>query len=277
MYKALLLHLDPGENCKKRTNIAIELARKYEAHLVGLYYVHPLPMPGYVRPELQGNYLTTWKDSLTQDRERAAAAFHELVSRAGISFEWRFEQPLPNDGFETHARYADLAIVGQTNPDAAQRYTASDFPEFVCLSAGRPVLVVPYAGEFGTVGERVLVAWNASREATRAVADAMPILRRAKKVFVLSVNPAKEVSAHGDVPGADIAWYLARHGVKVEATDTSRSDGEAGDTLLSCAFDHQADLIVMGAYGHSRFKEMVLGGMTRTLLGEMTVPVFMSH
>ena len=122
-----------------------------------------------------------------------------------------------------------------------------------------------------------MVAWDASRLATRAVNDALPILRKASKVHLLAINPEGGREGHGDVPGADIGLHLARHGVKAEASSIHAEDLEAGDALLSRAADFGADLIVMGAYGHSRWRELVLGGVTRHLLNHMTAPVFMSH
>jgi nucleotide-binding universal stress UspA family protein len=154
---------------------------------------------------------------------------------------------------------------------------ASDFAEELVLSAGRPVLLIPYAGHFPEVGRRVLVAWNAGREAARAVTDALPLLARASIVQVVAFDPRKGGADHGDIPGADIALLLARHGVKVSIAQQQSKEVDVGNQILSRAADMQSDLIVMGAYGHSRLRELVLGGVTRTLLDTMTVPVLMSH
>jgi nucleotide-binding universal stress UspA family protein len=145
----------------------------------------------------------------------------------------------------------------------------------LALGVGRPVLVVPRYGTFERLGERVLIAWNGSREATRAVHDAIPILKRAITVTVLSIDP--EVDSPPRTPSADITLHLARHGIAAEAASTSSVDFGVGNALLSRAADLGADLIVMGAYGHSRMREMVLSGATRHLLQNMTVPVLMSH
>jgi nucleotide-binding universal stress UspA family protein len=177
-----------------------------------------------------------------------------------------------------HARYADLTLLGQPNSDEAFKGASADAVLVnVMLSSGRPVLAVPYAGKFEQVGERVLVAWNASRESTRAVNDALPLLRDAKSVTVLAVNPKRGIEGHGEVPAADICLHLARHGVKAEAAHTIAKDISEGDALLSYAADLGTDLIVCGGYGHSRAREMVFGGVTRTLLQEMTVPMLLSH
>jgi nucleotide-binding universal stress UspA family protein len=143
------------------------------------------------------------------------------------------------------------------------------------LAAGRPVVILPSVGTFATLGRRILVAWNPSREATRAVTDAIPLLRLADLVHVMAVNP--KATEHGTVAGADIGLYLARHGVRVEIKTDHGAEIDVGNELLSRAADLDADLIVMGGYGHSRLKEWVLGGATRTILESMTVPVLMSH
>ena len=145
------------------------------------------------------------------------------------------------------------------------------------MASGRPLLMVPFAGDFPVLGQDVLVGWNASAEAARAVNDALPILQRARKVTVLSVNPRRGIRGDGDVPAADIALHLARHGIRAEAAHTVVTDIGEGDALLSYAADIGADLLVTGMYGHSRLREMVFGGVTRSLLAEMTVPVFMAH
>jgi nucleotide-binding universal stress UspA family protein len=142
---------------------------------------------------------------------------------------------------------------------------------------GRPVLVVPYVGELKDVAQNVMVCWSATREAARAVTDALPLLQRAQKVTVLSANPRGSAQGHGESPGSDIALYLARHGVRAEASRTAAQDVDVGNLILSCAFDAGAGLIVMGAYGHSRVREIVLGGTTRTVLSSMTGPVLLSH
>jgi nucleotide-binding universal stress UspA family protein len=152
-----------------------------------------------------------------------------------------------------------------------------EFERGLPLATGRPVLVVPYAFERRPAGRHVMIAWNASREAARAVNDALPLLRRASHVHVVALSPVRSATAHGEEPGADIALYLARHGVKVTVSRDDAPEVDTGNLLLSRAFDLSADLIVMGAWGHSRLREFVLGGVTRTLLESMTVPVLMSH
>jgi nucleotide-binding universal stress UspA family protein len=200
-----------------------------------------------------------------------------MARNPGVKSEWRASSRDALGAALLSARYADIVIAGQRPPSKEDDTAiARDFCEELVLAAGRPVLFVPYAGRFASFGKRVLVAWNASRESARAVTDALPILQRAETVQVVAFEPVQG-GDHGDIPGADISLYLARHGVKVTAAQ-QRSEGvDVGSQVLSRAADLDADLIVMGAYGHSRLREIVLGGVTRTILESMTVPTLMSH
>jgi nucleotide-binding universal stress UspA family protein len=150
-------------------------------------------------------------------------------------------------------------------------------PEKVVLESGRPVVVIPFIGAPQTIGKRVMVAWNASRESVRAVNDALPVLVQSDTVEVLAINPPAGETGDGDIPCADICLHLARHGVNAVAESMQAADISVGDVLLSRAADRGVDLIVMGAYGHSRFREIVLSGVSRRLFNHMTVPVLFSH
>jgi nucleotide-binding universal stress UspA family protein len=203
------------------------------------------------------------------------AEFRDCLRRNGLQGEWRLSEGTPATIVALHARYADLTVVGQPNSYAPQDSDAITVT--TVMTSGRPVLAIPFAGEFPTLGERVLVAWNASREAARAVNDALPLMAAAKQVTVLAINAQRGIGGQGDVPAADIALHLARHGVKAEAAHTVARDIADGEALLSYAADIGADLIVSAAYGHSRARELVFGGVTRTLIAEMTAPVLLSH
>jgi nucleotide-binding universal stress UspA family protein len=277
-YKDLLVHVDDTKSCAGRVQAAVDLAVAHEAHLIGVYVIaDPSPaafVSGYVPPDLV--------DSLQQRaRERAEAAlarFAEVGSRNQLSFETRTDRVLYTgvaDALGTNARYADLAILGQVDPDDPEGPTY--LPEEVTLASGRPSLVIPYIGPPPTLGQRVTVAWNASREAARAVSDALPFLERAQAVDVVAVNPGDSPFGHGEEPGADIALHLARHGIKVEVERIETRDLDAANAILSHIADRSSDLLVMDAYGHSRLRELVLGGVTRTILRDMTVPVLMAH
>jgi nucleotide-binding universal stress UspA family protein len=274
-YKTLLVHVDSGQRTPARLDFALQLARQNDAHLVGVHAVSVPRIPAYAAVE-GGDLMREYQDKAMQDlARRAREMFDRAVGASGYgNVEWRESRADAADVVPVHARYADLVILGQAN-GAESSGVEPDFVDRVLLASGRPALVIPYAGRFTDIGTRVLVAWNASREATRAVTDALPLLSRASEVNVVAFNP--QGAPHGEVPGADIALFLARHGVKVTVSHERGTDIDAGNLLLSRASDLDANLLVMGAYGHSRMQELILGGATRTILQSMTIPVLMSH
>lgn len=283
-FKDILVHLDGGPRSAPRLQVAATLARRAGAQLTGVYVVD-IPSAeffyGAAMPLAAGG-VERVVDQIRAEALAAAApveaAFNDLLRREGLEGAWRLVEGNMPATVALHARYADLAVLGQANPYEHRDGLGTDAVVVsAVMTSGRPVLAVPFAGEFPTVGDRVLVAWNASREAARAVNDAMPLLREASVVTVLAVNPRRGIHGHGDVPAADISLHLARHGVKAEAAHTVANDIPDGEALLSYAADIGADLIVAGAYGHSRARELVFGGVTRTLLAEMTAPVLLSH
>lgn len=273
--KDLLVHVGNDPACPTRVDVAITLAAAHDAHLTGIHVlVWPL-IPPYIASQLPPEAHEIQGRQLRDAASRARAMFEERARLGGVRHEWRSVEGDLIETMTLHARYSDLAVVGQgIDSDDYERGLPTLAAE-LALSVGRPVLVVPRYGTFTTVGERVLVAWNGSREATRAVNDAIPILQRAGKATVLTID--SEGEHRHRVPGADVSLHLARHGITVEAASTPATSISVGDALLSYAADLVADLIVMGAYGHSRLRERVLGGVTRHLLQSMTVPVLMSH
>jgi nucleotide-binding universal stress UspA family protein len=282
-FKDILVHLDNDARCETRLALAIGLARQYGAHLAGTYVIDTPPAKlFYGATPYMGSAPVQVIERMYEDALAAAApveaAFRDRLQREAVEGEWRLVEGNLPASVALHARYADLTIVGQSNPEepSDDRYREGALVTTV-MTSGRPVLAVPFAGDFPGVGERMLVAWNASREAARAVNDALPLLVQAKLVTILAVNPRLGIGGHGDVPAADIALHLARHGVKAEAAHTVGDDIPDSQALLSYAADIGADLIVAGAYGHSRAREYIFGGVTRSLLREMTVPVFFSH
>ena len=285
MFKDILVHLDEGSRSATRLKVAVDLARRQAAHLTGIFVID-IPgsdlFYGAGMPYAGGGGMNDMVNSLRADATSRADArgqeFRDALLREGLEGEWRVVEGDTVALLALHARYADLTVLGQPNDDESYKGPSSDAVLVnVMMSSGRPIQAVPYAGRFEQVWERVLIAWNASRESTRAINDALPLLKHAKMVTVLAVNPKHGIEGHGDVPAADIALHLARHGVKAEAAHTIAKDISEGDALLSYAADLGVDLIVSGGYGHSRAREMVFGGVTRTLLQEMTVPMLLSH
>jgi nucleotide-binding universal stress UspA family protein len=279
-WKDLLVVLDPAADTAERAALAAALAERFAAHLAGLYPVPSAELSRHAAyPDLAmlEPVYHEWRERALQQAEEARLAFERAARLRGLSSEWRAVAEGPEADAVLHARCADLTILGQRNPDdeAMEMYRPS--PERVMLASGRPILMVPYAGHFPTLGERVLIAWNAGREAARAVADAMPLLTAAAEVHVLAVDAQPGPDGSGEVPGADIALHLARHGVEARVERTQSAGVPIGELLLSRAADLAADLLVMGAYGHSRARELLLGGATRSVLAAMTIPVLMSH
>ncbi len=279
--KDILVHLDTTARNATRLEAAARLAARHDAHLIG---VHVIDIPsvnyfyGAAMPFVPANpeeIVERIRAEARQAAEPVEAAFRDCLNRNGLQGEWRIVEGNPPAMVALHARYADLCVVGQPNPYEPQ--DADAVTVTTVMTSGRPVLAIPFAGDFPVIGERVLVAWNASREAARALNDALPLMAGAKQVTVLAINPQRGVGGHGDVPAADIALHLARHGLKAEAAHTVAKDISDGEALLSYAADVGADLIIAGAYGHSRARELVFGGVTRTLIAEMTAPVLLSH
>ena len=274
-YKTILVHVDNGKRSAVRLDIACRLAKLSDAHLIGLHALTVVKLPSYAMVEGGVQVREFHERMLSESAVAAEAMFKQAVKATGVEkVEWRKSRRDAVESVPVHGRYADVLVIGQPNETDASG-VEPDFAERLLLAAGRPAIVIPYAGDFPAVGTRVLVAWNASREATRALTDAIPILREAKQVDVIAFNPKD--APHGEVPGADIGLYLARHGIKVSVSQQTADDVDVGNQLLSRAADLDSDLIVMGAYGHSRMKELILGGATRTVLNSMTVPVLMSH
>jgi nucleotide-binding universal stress UspA family protein len=274
-FKNLLVHVDDDAGSPARLEAAIKLARDHDAHLTSLYVQADPSWPGYVRAQMPAEVMEIQERQLAEHAKGVEKRVVGVIEKSGLGVDHRTRR-----GSETavaeivalHARYADLAILGQDNPEET---VGRELPAHVLLSSGRPAVVVPYIGAGKTLGQRVMVAWDAGREAARAVNDSLPILERAQSVILLTVNP--QDAPHGQEPGTDIALQLARHGVKVEVQHNVSEDLEPADTILSRLADHSSDLLVMGAYGHSRLRELLLGGVTQQILEHMTVPVFMSH
>ena len=272
-YKDLLVHVDSSSHCAMRLTLAVTLARRFGAHLTGLHVMPTLAISPFIADQFPTAILDEGHARIAQLREDARASFAAATRLLEGEAEWRETRGDPVDAMRLAARKADLAILGQPDP-GGDGAGGADLPGQVVMGSGRPVLIVPYAGSFANVGGRVLVAWNGSAQAARAVNDALPFLQSAERVVVVTVN-----SARGDrIEAADIARHLARHGIAAEISDiVIDRESDVGDVLLSRASDEAVDLIVMGAYGHSRLRELVLGGVSRALLGHMTVPVLMAH
>lgn len=277
-YKSILIHMDTSPECRQRVALAIELAKSHQAHLIGVAPTGVLYLPFGAGGDVTGLYYEQAATALKETAQKGIDAFEQQVRLAGLlSTESRMVDDDANVALTLHGHYVDLIILGQKDPDAQGLAVDAVLPQHVLMHAARPVLVVPYAGKFSNIGQKVMIAWDASRESARAVSDAIPLLQKAAQVQVAVFNSQKSaVDAHGQEPGADIALFLARHDIKVEVLQEETSI-DVGNALLSRIADCGSDLLVMGGFGHSRFRETLLGGVTKTILAHMTVPVLISH
>jgi len=277
-YKTILVHVDDAKNINARIEIAAKLAIADDAHLIGSATTGMSTfIAETVSVDPTGPDITPYLETLRQTTENRLAEFENIARRMGVvSYESRLADESAANSLGLQARYCDLVILGQRDSESKTSYTQANLPEHVVLSGGCPVLIIPHTGTFKNVGEHTLIAWNASLEATRSVHAAIPLLQRAKIVEVAVFNHETHWEAFGEQPGADIGQYLARHNIKVDVTQ-EKTNAEIGKTLLGLASSLNSDLLVMGCYGHSRLRELLLGGATRTVLQSMTVPVLMSR
>ena len=276
MIKDIVVNLSVDPSRDVAGNYAISLAEAFGAHLAAVAFSYEPVIPPTIMGSIPASFIDEQREQNDKAASDALARFDEAARRAGISFESRALAASLAGGADMFGRFArrfDIAVVGQAEPNAVAPEEL--IVEGALFGSGRPVLVVPYIQKGGLTLNRVMVAWDGSRNAARAVADAMPIFGKAKQVDVVVVGNDKGKS--DEIPGADIAQHLARHDLKVDLKRIVATDTDVANTLLSHAADTSADFIVMGGYGHSRLREFILGGATRGILSAMTVPVLMSH
>jgi nucleotide-binding universal stress UspA family protein len=276
MIRDVVVKLTDGASRDFAADYALSIAKTFETHLTAIGFAYypeiGVPMPDVFAPELFDRYRA-------QAQARAQSAidqFEELMRREGISGQSRVLTTPPAQAggmFGPLARRFDVAVVGQPRP-------SEPAPQHLILEAalfqtGRPVVVVPYIHTSGLTLDRVMVCWDGSSTAARAIGDAIPFLERAGSVDV--VIASNEPLKSEEIAGADIAEHLARHRLQVNVRRIGTAGMPVADTLLSAAADGSTDFVVMGGYGHSRMRELILGGTTRAVLESMTVPVLMSH
>jgi len=276
MIKDIVVNLSVGEKPVPACAYAVSLAAAFNAHLAGIAFLYdpivPISGAGYIPADVI--------DAQERENEQATRSalnqFNTACARAGVSAE-----PLTltasyggvGEQFGRIARRFDVAIVGQAEPETSA--VEEIIAESALFESGRPVIVVPYIQKAPFKLDNVMVCWDGSRSAARAIADAMPLLAKSGRVEVVIVT--NERGKQDEIEGADIGAHLARHGLNVEIKRTALGDIDVADVLLSHAADSGSDLIVMGGYGHSRLREFVLGGVTRSILRSMTAPVLMAH
>ncbi|OUD14616.1 universal stress protein [Thioflexithrix psekupsensis] len=271
-FKKILFLLDSTDNIESQLKFAVTFAEHHQAYLQGLYVIPPRFIPPYTEIVVGVERLEQELAHLAEkEMRRLKMLFTQYARHANVKHEWL---TLSGDLIDTvvhHARYSDLLIVGQEDRNSLFK-RSRDWLDHVILMTGTPVFALPYI-EIGTIDlKRILIAWNGSREAIRAVRDALPLLQAAQWVEIMTIEleNAQELSD-------SLARYLQQHGIHSQTHHVPARDIEIGAMLLSRVSDESINAIVMGAYGHSRFRELILGGVTRHILQQMTVPVFMSH
>lgn len=270
MYKTILIHVDDGPAFDARLRAASVLANAHGAHLVG---VAATGMSYSTYATMTGQMALMPAEDFASLRTApgvSLARFSTAARQLGVqSLEERLVEDEQRTALLLQSRYADLLVVSQES-------SALGLPEHLALHGPRPVLTVPasYAGE--PIADSIVAGWDGSVPALRAIAGALPLLKRARNVHLALVNPNQKPSLPGGEPGADMALYLARHGVSLGVV-VERTDSPAGEALLRIAHDRGAGLLVCGAFGHSRFREIVLGGVTRILLERASLPVLFAH
>lgn len=275
-YKTVLMHLNHDLRAPQVLAAGIQITREFQAHLIGLHVFPayrlrpPIPLP------LGREVVSSIKAHIEKETSALKAQFDEDTRPQPFAAEWRSivtERRDPAEIVIEHGRTADLVVASQADPNW-DLSSFLDFPERLALEAGRPVLVVPLKGTFECIPKTITVAWNGRREAARAIADAMPLLKKADRVDVLSVTTGHR--HEGGLPDTEVAAYLDRHGVNVTVNALDASDESVGEEIARRAAE-QSELLVMGAYGHSRLREFILGGVTRHMLKAMSIPVLFSH
>ena len=276
MIKDIVVNLSVGTSRDVATDFAVSVATTFDAHLTGVAFLYEPLVPVTDRYGFPSEVIQSQRVENEKGAKAAVTNFGKVVRRDAISAESRILDVTVTSApsvFANIARRFDLAIMGQPEPHkpTLERLIV----EAVLFDSGRPVLIVPYIQRAGLKLDRVMVCWDGGRSAARAVADAMPFIVGAKAAEVVIVT--SEPTKSNEMPGADIAHHLARHGEKVEIKPIVTAETDVASTILSHAADASADFLVMGGYGHSRLREFVLGGVTRGILTSMTVPTLMSH
>lgn len=274
--KKIIVHVDNTVACENRIDTAIELAIQHDAELTSIYVIPSYPMPTYYEAQISLEILAEVDKSARKSARQAQHRYEKMAADAGLATSTIIEEGNLISVLSKHARYADLILLGQDDEDDPLSLGEA-LADNIVLEGGTPCLVIPRKSTREQMGKRVLVAWNASREAARVIKDALPVLKRAESIELLSIDSdALEVDENCD-QGKDILAYLTRHGIAAEHYIERNKDLSPGDAILARVSETEADMIVMGAYGHSRLRETILGGATRKILKQMTVPVFISH
>ena len=276
MLGRIAIHLSDDDACARRIDAGFLLAKEHGAAVIGVYPTEDyIDRYGNVLPQDIRSHLRKQRQ---EHRETLQTQFEQKARAAGVQADWREPQGVAEESLALHARYCDLLIMSKSRHDDQVARLIPDLPESVIMAAGRPVLMIPNAGPIESIGTRILYCWDQRREAARAFADAAPFLERCKELVVLEVDRDQDMLQARAIEDGDFSDYCVRRGYpKPRHRITESGDIGVGHVILNAASDAASDLIVMGAYGHSRMRQWVMGGASRTLLSSMTVPVLLTQ
>lgn len=274
--KNILVHIDSSSSCEHRLDVAIQLAVQHEARLSGIYVIPDFPEPTYYEAQISVDIIAEIDKEALETAKFTQRKYVDKASKADFPLTVDIEKGNLISILDDYARFTDLLVLGQNYPEDPQIMSEA-LADNLVLEAGTPCLIVPHTSSRQFSAKRILVAWNASREAARTLKDAMPILSNADTVEVLLVNPPQHEADKDGIHGKKVSSFLIQHGIKPEIEVETDNKVKPGDAIIARASEIDADIIVMGAYGHSRLREIILGGVTRKLLRQMAVPVFISH
>ena len=275
MLKDIVVHLSGSEQ-DTATKYAVSVARTFEAHLTGIAFVYEPVIPATIMGGIPTEIIESQRADSLKHAETAVTGFTTLVNDSSVAFDTRTVDASlagASEVFGQIARRFDLSIVGQADKDGTS--PADLIIEGAMFQSGRPVIVVPFIQNEGLKLDRVVIGWDGSRQAARAIADSIPFLQRAGRVEIVVVFGERGKTYQ--TQGAVMTEHLLRHGINAELKRITAPKVDVQTTLLSYVSDSGADFLVMCAYGHSRLRELILGGVTRSMLASMTVPVLMAH
>ena len=277
-YKNILVHLDNSGGCRKRLEVAFALARENEAHLLGLFIVPTYIVPSYVEAQISVDLINDVTEKALERARETTASYQQLAEDAGVKLQTVVLEGQAIPVLREHSKYADLLLLGQDHPEDLDN-TSYGLADALLFEGACACMVVPHSGNLATPGKRVLLTWNASRESARALREAMPLLRRAETVVVLSSEPddSNDEVANGHPHASALLKLLESHGIEGISSGFNNLDVGASEAIIGQAAEMNADLIVMGAYGHTRLREIILGGVTRDLLKRAPTCLLLAH
>jgi len=278
-YRDILVHLDYTKACPERISAAAALAKRTDASLKGVALALQSTINSYLGIPLKSDLDEKQKKAIEEAAESIIAEFETVVKDVGIEYSSEIIRSGATQApaqLAFHARHADITVMGQPNPDLESATFLESLYEGVLFGSGRPVYLIPYYGRIDVHNRNAVIAWDGGKKAARAVRDAIPLLKGRGKTTVLVINPETRSGAHGNKPGHDIAEYLRHHGIDAKVDSFSNYDISPDTLILNYLADQGADLLVMGAYGHSRLREKAFGGVTNSIVHQMTTPVLMS-